>query len=287
MPFQKVFASGWKEYELLDAGGGKKLERWGKIITIRPEVQAYFKSGMPFEKWYELAHWEFIESKSQKGTWKKLKPEAPEDWTISFEELSFDLHLTGFKHLGIFPEQNYNWKLIADEIHEGDRFLNLFAYTGAASCVAKAQGADVYHVDSVKQLISWASENMERSGLSDIRWVHDDALKFAKRVARRGDKFDMIIMDPPAWGVGAKNEKWRLEDKLDELLSTVAEILSEDGVLILNTYSPKVNGDLIKELASIYLSGRKNEVVELWMKTSSGKELYYGNLLRSFNSSAQ
>lgn len=287
MPFQKVFASGWKDYELLDAGGGKKLERWGKVITIRPEVQAYFRSGFPFEKWSELAHWEFIEGKSQKGSWKKLKPDAPEDWEINFGKLTFDLHLTGFKHLGIFPEQNYNWRLIAEEIDPGDRFLNLFAYTGAASCIAKAQGADVFHVDSVKQLITWASENMERSELSDIRWVHDDALKFVKRAVRRGDQFDMIIMDPPAWGVGAKNEKWRLEEKLDELLSTASELLSEKGILILNTYSPKVNTELIEELASIYFSGRRNEILELWMKSTSGKELYFGNLLRSFSNSEQ
>ena len=287
MYLERTFAEPWSDYALIDAGGGKKLERWGEIITIRPEVQAYFKPEKPIAEWKKLAHWEFYDKGNQKGEWKSLKANAPDQWIIAFESLRFQLNLTQFKHLGLFPEQVTNWRLFQDLLDEKSRFLNLFAYTGAASCVAKKTQADVVHVDSVKQLINWASTNMELSGLSDIRWVLDDALKFAGRALRRGDKFDGIIMDPPAWGLGSKKEKWRLEDKLPELMKTAADLLSENGVLVLNTYSPQVNAEDILKLSESYLHRRNNELTELWMKAESGKELYFGLLLRSFPQNAQ
>ena len=287
MYLERTFAEPWSDYALIDAGGGKKLERWGEIITIRPEVQAYFKPEKPIAEWKKLAHWEFYDKGNQKGEWKSLKENAPDHWTIAFENLRFQLSLTQFKHLGLFPEQVTNWRLFQELLDEQSRFLNLFAYTGAASCIAKKTQADVVHVDSVKQLINWAATNMELSGLSDIRWVLDDALKFAGRSLRRGDKFDGIIMDPPAWGLGLKKEKWRLEDKLPELMKTAADLLSENGVLVLNTYSPQVNAEDILKLSEYYLHQRNNELTELWMKSESGKELYFGLLLRSFPRSVQ
>lgn len=287
MYLERTFAEPWSDYALIDAGGGKKLERWGEIITIRPEVQAYFKPEKPIAEWKKLAHWEFYDKGNQKGEWKSLKVNAPDQWIIAFESLRFQLNITQFKHLGLFPEQVTNWRLFQDLLDEKSRFLNLFAYTGAASCVAKKTQADVVHVDSIKQLINWASTNMELSGLSDIRWVLDDALKFAGRALRRGDRFDGIIMDPPAWGLGSKKEKWRLEDKLPELMKTAADLLSENGVLVLNTYSPQVNAEDILKLSESYLHRRNNELTELWMKAESGKELYFGLLLRSFPQNAQ
>lgn len=276
----KLYTSGWNDYELIDAGGGKKLERWGKIITIRPEVQAYFKSGISFDKWNEMAHWEFIQSKGQTGKWKKLKADAPQHWEVKFNSLRFNLELTKFKHVGLFPEQRINWDFISDNLKSEDRFLNLFAYTGAASCVARSKGAETYHVDSVKQLVSWASANMESSKLLNIKWVVEDALKFAKREVKRGNKYKVIIMDPPAWGLGAKGEKWKLEDKIDELLSAANELLEEDGKLIVNTYSPTCTREFLSSLAELYFSERTYNVQELWAKTTTGKELYFGNLLR-------
>jgi 23S rRNA (cytosine1962-C5)-methyltransferase len=281
MEYPKIFASGWEDYELIDAGGSRKLERWGKIITVRPERQAYFKSEIPFNEWSKMAHWEFKEGPGQKGTWKKLKNDAPEIWQISYNKLAFNLKLTGFKHLGIFPEQQVNWDFILDLNKSNLKVLNLFAYTGATSCIAKSVDADVIHVDSVKQLITWAAENMESSGLNGIRWVHEDALKFAQRAVKRGDKFDLVIMDPPAWGIGANKEKWKLENKLEELMRFASQLLSADGVLILNTYSPTLELRTIESFAQKILKGRNNDLSELWMKTTSGKELFYGNLLRS------
>jgi 23S rRNA (cytosine1962-C5)-methyltransferase len=277
----KFYTEGWEDYELIDAGGGKKLERWGNVITIRPELQAYFKSGKSFEEWNKLAHWEFTERKGKTGDWKRLKPNSPDQWVIGYKNLKFNLELTKFKHLGLFPEQRINWDEVSNKLKSGDKFLNLFAYTGAMSLVARNAGADTIHVDSVKQLITWASNNMEASRLLNIRWVHDDALKFLKRQVRKEAKFDVIVMDPPAWGIGAKKEKWKLEDKLDELIASAAATIADDGLIVLNTYSPQVDLKLIKELTSLYLSDRNNEIGELWMKTTTGKELFYGNLLRS------
>jgi len=279
---QKLYTQGWSDYELIDAGGGKKLERWGKIITIRPEVQAYFRSGKSFDEWNEMADWEFIPKGAQSGVWKPLKKNVSDDWTIQYGTLNFQLKLTKFKHVGLFPEQRTNWDFINDQLKENSKFLNLFAYTGAASVVAKNTGAETLHVDSVRQLISWAKENMESSDLENIKWVHEDALKFAAREVKRGNQYDGIVMDPPAWGIGAKKEKWKLEDKLDELLSNAKQLIGKNGFLVLNTYSPKIDLKTIEHLAKRYFGKRRFEVHELWMKTTTGKELYYGNLLRVY-----
>lgn len=280
MSEKRIYTAGWDDYELIDAGGGKKLERWGSIITIRPEVQAYFKSEKTFEEWSQLAHFEFISKGAQSGEWKTIKKGTASSWEITYHSLRFQLELTKFKHLGLFPEQRINWDFITTHLTENKRFLNLFAYTGAASCIARSTQAETVHVDSVKQLISWARKNQELSQLSDIKWVHDDALKFAEREIKRGNKYDGIIMDPPAWGIGAKGEKWKLEDKLESLIIGAKTLLNSDGFLILNTYSPTISLKDIEQLANRHFSKANKEVTELWMKTTTGKELYYGNLLR-------
>jgi len=215
MENERLYTESWQDYELIDAGGGKKLERWGKIITIRPEVQAYFKSEKTFVEWNELAHFEFVSSGAQSGQWKTLKKDTPLIWEIVYQSIKVQLELTKFKHIGLFPEQRINWDYISSHLSSEKRFLNLFAYTGAASSLAKATGAETVHVDSVKQLITWAKTNQDLSCLHDIKWVHEDALKFAEREIKRCNKYDGIIMDPPAWGIGTKGEKWKLEDKLE------------------------------------------------------------------------
>ncbi|MEZ5453617.1 MAG: class I SAM-dependent methyltransferase [Thiothrix sp.] len=276
----RIHTQGWDDYELIDAGNGHKLERWGTIITIRPEVQAYFKPGMSASEWQALAHWRFTETGNQSGQWQALKPEAPEKWQIRYRTLRFQLELTRFKHLGLFPEQRSNWDFIAEHLPAGGRFLNLFAYTGAASCMACSTGAETLHVDSVKQLITWAHTNMEASGLTDIKWVREDALKFAERELKRGRQYDGIIMDPPAWGLGAKGEKWKLENKLEALLASAQGLLAKNGFLILNTYSLAVGQQDITRLAHCHFRPPDCEIAELWMQTTTGKALYYGNLLR-------
>jgi 23S rRNA (cytosine1962-C5)-methyltransferase len=280
-PFSREYGSSWPDYELLDAGDGKKLERWGKVITIRPEIQANFKPGWPYAQWLDMAHWEFEEQSSTQGSWLNIKPQAPEQWLISYENLNFGLKLTKFKHVGLFPEQQANWRFIKDRVSAGQKVLNLFAYTGAASLVAREAGAEVVHVDAIKQLITWANENKERSRLSDIKWVHEDALKFAQRELKRGNKYDGIIMDPPAWGLGAKGEKWKLENHLSGLIETAHGLMNPGAFLILNTYSPKVDMADLAESAGRYFSASQVEIKQLWMLTKTGKELYCGNLLRA------
>lgn len=275
----KAFCDPWEDYELLDAGGGKKLERFGDQILIRPEVNAYFRSEKIFDDWRKVADWEFISGKGQTGKWKKLSAKAPDNWALRYGPLRLQLELTNFKHIGVFPEQRINWDIISSKVEKDSSFLNLFAYTGAASCVARYKGADTIHVDSVKQLISWAGRNMESSRLANIRWVHEDALRFLNRLVKRESKFDFIIMDPPAWGIGAKNEKWKLQDKLDELISGAASILNENGTLIMNTYSPQVDQEMLHELANLYFPNMNFQIDQIWMRTKGGKELYFSDRL--------
>ena len=278
--YKKLYTVGWGDYELLDAGGGKKLEKWGDLITIRPEKQAYFNSGISFTKWKEMAHWEFKEYKSTTGGWVNILHSDKKEWHIKYKENLFQLKLTSFKHLGLFPEQKTNWDYIQTKLSNQDRFLNLFGYTGAASCIARSTGAEVYHIDSVKQIISWAKENMNLSKSKDIHWVHEDALKFATREMKRGNLYNGIILDPPAWGYGAKGERWKIENKIESLLFVCNAILEKGGFLILNTYSPKLQLDEINRIINKTFPDSENELSELWMTTKTNKKLYFGNIVR-------
>lgn len=275
----KVFAPFPEHYELIDAGNGFKLERWGEIVTIRPEHQAYFKAEQSLQEWRKIAHFEFIpvSDGALQGNWKALQKGVPQRWNIDIAPCSFQLELTSNKHIGLFPEQHLHWKTLL-ELNAEKRFLNLFAYTGAASCFARSTGASVTHVDSVKPMNEWGKVNMTLSGLSDIRWMHDDALKFVEKEIKRGNTYDVIQMDPPAWGLGAKREKWKLEDLLPQLLENALLLLNPGGKLILNTYSPKIQLNDLQRLAQNTRSG-SFETGELWMKSTSGKQLYYGNFL--------
>jgi 23S rRNA (cytosine1962-C5)-methyltransferase len=227
-----------------------------------------------------MANWEFIPSAGQSGKWKCLKKGSPSEWKISYKRMQFQLQITQFKHLGLFPEQRTNWDYIDENLNTDAKFLNLFAYTGAASCIARNRGAETFHVDSVKQLITWAKTNMELSRLLNIKWVHEDALKFAERENKREHRYDGIIMDPPAWGLGAKGEKWKLEDKIDNLIAVSRDLMADNAFLIVNTYSPTFTIEMLAELVELYCEGLQTDLSELWMKTTTGKELYFGNLLR-------
>jgi 23S rRNA (cytosine1962-C5)-methyltransferase len=282
MAVNRLFTSGWNDYELIDAGNGKKIERWGNVYTIRPEVQAYFKPSLPLGKWKELAHFEFEQTGAKSGKWKHLKPGLDAQWTISFDSFTFNLELTKFKHVGLFPEQRTNWDFIQTNLQANGKFLNLFAYTGAASIVARSTGAETIHVDSVKALITWAKSNQDASQLDGIKWVHEDALKFAEREVKRGNKYDGVIMDPPAWGLGAKGEKWKIEDKLENLFEMTSKLLNPKGFLILNTYTPTVQIKDIQRLTKLYFPHKTIQLEELWAKTSHCKELYFGIVLRVY-----
>lgn len=282
----------WKDYELLDCGNFEKLERFGSHITIRPEPQALWDKKWSDVDWKKKAHVLFTQKSSSSGDWQKLK-QVVEQWKIKYSltseiepstaEICLRLGLTSFKHVGVFPEQAVNWDYIFKAIHdlkkegiEAPRFLNLFAYTGAASLVAKAAGADVVHVDSIKQVVSWARENMDHSHLSDIRWVVEDALKFVSREAKRGNKYHGIILDPPAFGHGPNGEKWKLEDNINEMMKGVISILDpEKHFMILNAYSLGFSSLIIENMLSDFAQ-ENLETGELFLKAQSGITLPLG-----------
>jgi 23S rRNA (cytosine1962-C5)-methyltransferase len=272
------------DYELIDCGNFEKLERFGEFITIRPEPQAVWPRVMTEADWKKLAHVKFIQKTSSSGEWQKLK-KMPDQWRMKYtlpnnEDIVFRLGLTSFKHVGIFPEQAVNWDFIVDSIGamsvQKPRVLNLFAYTGGASLAACSAGADVTHVDSIKQVITWSSENMQLSGLKDIRWMVDDALKFVQREVRRGNTYHGIIADPPAFGHGPKGEKWKLEDNLAEMMEGVLKLLEpSEHFLILNAYSLGLSALVIENLLKQNAKDNLN-IGELYLEAKSGRKLPLG-----------
>ena len=288
----------WVEYELIDAGNFEKLERFGKYIVSRPEPQAIWDKALSESEWHKMAHAEFKKEKTggltaEKGEWV-IKPGMAEQWFINYQYKSMNikmrLGLTSFKHVGIFPEQADNWNYIFDSLSElktkeQPKVLNLFAYTGGASLVAKAAGADVVHVDSIKQVINWSAENRAASNLSDIRWVIEDAVKFVNREVKRGKQYNGIILDPPSYGHGPNGEKWILEDKLNELLKQCKQLLSpKENFFILNLYSTGVSSIMAETLTeSIFGKQKDKETGALYLTDKSGRKLPTGVLYRFRN----
>ena len=276
----RIYTEHWKDYELIDAGNERKLERWGSLVTIRPERNAYFPPILSEKEWIAMAHFSFKEISSSKGEWECLKPGTPDSWQMNYNNLVFNLKLTQFKHVGLFPEQRTNWDYISENIQPNQLFLNLFGYTGGASLAARDKGALVYHCYSIKQINGWAKENMESSKLSDIRWVHEDALKFAQREVKRGNRYQGIIMDPPAFCLGANKQRWKIEDMFAELMENAKDLIEVDGFLIANTYSPRLQEKQIKSISKSIFTRKIVDVETLSMKTTTGKLIYYVILTR-------
>jgi 23S rRNA (cytosine1962-C5)-methyltransferase len=278
------------DYELLDCGDFEKLERFGKFITIRPEPQAVWPKCLSIKDWEKQAHVRFVPKSGSTGVWKKFH-EMPDRWHMGFEiqknhSLKFRLALTSFKHVGIFPEQAVNWDYIFHKTQKlktpSPKVLNLFAYTGASSLAAKAAGADVTHLDSVRQVVTWARENMELSNLDNVRWVIEDAMTFVRREHKRGRKYNGIILDPPAYGHGANGEKWKLEDMIAELTQLVTELLDpEDRFLLMNTYSLGFSSLIIENLLNATCLKNEFETGEIYLQSTTGPKLPLGVFGRS------
>ncbi len=293
---QAFTPQGFADYELIDSGGFLKLERFGQYVTIRPEPQAVWDSTLSMPEWEKMAHVRFEPKSSSSGNWVKLKKNMPDQWQIKYaiqsiesKEIAFRLGLTSFKHVGIFPEQAVNWEFIADSVSrmpkQPVRFLNLFAYTGGASLAARAAGAETLHLDSIKQVVNWANENQQLSGLKDIRWVVEDALKFARREVKRGNKYNGIILDPPAFGHGPNGEKWKLEDQINEMVKLVLELLDDQyHFLILNAYSLGFSSLILENLLQSGDKKRRVEIGELYLEDRFSKRLPLGAFgrLRNF-----
>lgn len=277
----------WKDYELIDSGDFEKLERFGNHVVSRPEPQAIWSKSLSQSEWERLCDAAFRKDKSseERGEWV-CKKSMPGQWYVEYEyksmKLRMRLGLTSFKHVGIFPEQAENWNFIYDRVKESSakpvKILNLFAYTGGASLAAAAAGAEVTHVDSVKQVVSWSRENMEASGLRDIRWIVDDALKFARREVKRGKKYNGIILDPPAYGRGPDGERWILEENIGELLNLCGELLeSENCFFVMNLYSMGLSALLARSAVRQAVAKSDNEQFgELYFDDRSGKSLPLG-----------
>jgi 23S rRNA (cytosine1962-C5)-methyltransferase len=278
--------SHWKDYELLDCGDFEKLERFGEVILIRPEPQAVWAKALAESEWEKLHHIRFKGRSATSGEWVKKNAKSPDRWNITYKNediaIKFRLGLTSFKHVGIFPEQAVNWDFIAQHVkrfkNPEPKILNLFAYTGGASLAAKAAGADTTHVDSIKQVVTWANENQELSGLANIRWVVEDALKFVKRELKRGKTYNGIILDPPAYGHGPNGEKWKLEDHIQEMMHDVMQLLDpEEHFLILNAYSMGFSSVIIENLLKSSMPSIQNlHCGELYLQASSGCKLPLG-----------
>ncbi len=247
--------TGFDDYELIDAEGGERLERWGDIILIRPDPQIIWTARREDPLW-QKANAVYHRLNSGGGYWEKLR-DVPDVWNISYSGITFRLKPMGFKHTGLFPEQAVNWKLASELISAEKKevsVLNLFAYTGGATLACLKAGAKVTHVDASKGMVQWAKENAAASSLSDrpVRWLVDDCMKFVKREIRRGNKYDAVIMDPPSYGRGPGGEIWKLEQQLDELLTDVSQILSDDPLFFfLNSYtgglSPTILNFMVRE----------------------------------------
>jgi len=285
MKNQNLLIEPWLDYELLDSGNNRKIERYGKFVLIRPETQAVWEPRNP-ELWKRAqAEFRFV---GAKGIWKKIDAKMPETWQLSWKDAQFSVRLGSFKHLGVFPEQAANWEWIESRIKNlrSPKVLNLFGYTGIASIVAAKAGlrhaeagyghaqagAEVTHLDASKQGNAWAKENAELSEVpaGSVRYILDDALAFVLREARRGAKYDGIILDPPAFGRGPKNEVWRIEEHLPKLLAEIEKIFSKQpgAFFLLNGYAAGYSAASFSQAIAGVFPDTKGEFGELQIAES-------------------
>lgn len=282
-PQQPLVADRWRDYELLESGSGMKMERWGDVVLVRPDPQAIWRPRSKWSKWDGYYH----RSESGGGNWD-FRRQLPKSWVIRYGELSLKISPTDFKHTGLFPEQAVNWDWYSEKIRkaraagEEVSVLNLFGYTGAATIACAAAGASVCHVDASKGMVQWCRENAALSGLTDrpIRYIVDDCMKFVAREARRGKKYDAIIMDPPAYGRGAGGEMWKLDTHLNLLLDDCRQLLSERPLFFLiNSYASRLAPLGLSSLLPDHIpsAGGKFSVGELGLRGSGdGKILPCG-----------
>ncbi|MBQ4447333.1 MAG: class I SAM-dependent methyltransferase [Clostridia bacterium] len=260
-------ADNWKDYEIIDAGGGDKLERWGGVLLLRPDPQAVW----PISERLPAVDARYIRSNTGGGYWD-YKRSLPESWSIAYRDLKFVVRPTGFKHTGLFPEQAVNWDFMRSEVRRFKekhpdkpfRVLNLFAYTGGATCALAAEGAEVVHVDAAKSIVQWAKANIAECGLEDrpVRFIVDDCMKFVLREARRGRRYEGILMDPPSYGRGPDGEMWRIETGLYPLVEAAAALLSEEAsFFLINSYTTGLAPTVLSDVLRVALGERGGTVV--------------------------
>jgi 23S rRNA (cytosine1962-C5)-methyltransferase len=257
--------TGWGDYELIDSGAGRKLERYGAFRVVRPEPQCLWTPRLPEPDWASAEAIFDPEGEDDTGRWRFSRP-LDQQFPLAWREMRFFGRFTSFRHLGFFPEQAANWAWIDEQVRAAGRpirLLNLFGYTGVASLIAAAAGAQVTHVDASKRAIGWARENAELAGVADkpVRWICEDARRYVQREVRRGSRYDGIILDPPKYGRGPNGEVWRLYEDLPELIAACAQLLSDDArFLIANVYAERISGLAVGSLLRQALAGRAGRI---------------------------
>ncbi len=272
--FNLLYPNHWQDYELIDSGEGEKLERFGKFILARPETKAIWKKSLPVNEWQKADA--VYEQKDETGKWI-FKNQLPSAWNIKWQDLTFEVRPTAFKHTGVFPELASLWEFMREKIKKSQRsinVLNLFAYTGGSTLAAAQAGASVTHLDASKSIVAWAAKNAELSGLKEkpIRWIVDDAVAFVKREIKRGKKYDAVIMDPPKFGRGSSGQVWKIEEDLPNLLDLCKPTLSSNPLFfIINAYSISLSALTLENLLSQMMkdSGGKVDCGELCLKSAS------------------
>lgn len=260
------YTSDWKDYELLDCSSGERLERWGNVTLIRPDPQVIWKTPKKHPAW-RRADAVYHRSNSGGGNWE-IKNKIPSFWSIGYGDLNFNVKTMGFKHTGIFPEQAVNWDYTAKLIKNAGRpvkVLNLFAYTGGATVACLKAGAEVVHVDASKGMVQWAKENAVASGVADrkVRWIVDDCVKFVQREIRRGNKYDIIIMDPPSYGRGPGGEIWKLENEVYSFVELCSQVLSDNPIMMLiNSYTTGLSPAVMQYILGALIKPKFGGVAE-------------------------
>ena len=256
-----LLADRWKDYELIDASRGEKLERWGNVYLLRPDPQIVWDNGDLLEKYHSDIYAVYYRSNKGGGHWDNLK-NTPSSWKIKYDDLIFNIKQMGFKHTGLFPEQAVNWDFMREKIKKSGRkikVLNLFAYTGGATVACLSAGASVTHVDSSRGMVDWCKENVKSSGLenAEIRYIVDDVVKFVQREIRRGNRYDAIIMDPPSYGRGANGEVWDIEKNLNYLVKICSEVLSDEPLFFLiNSYTTGLSSMVLSNILNLNVNNK-------------------------------
>ncbi|MDE6470395.1 MAG: class I SAM-dependent methyltransferase [Eubacterium sp.] len=275
------YTTDWKDYELIDCSCGEKLERWTREILIRPDPQVIWKSEKEHRLWYQPSA-RYMRSRTGGGKWQVFK-RIPDAWQVRYKDLTFNIKTMGFKHTGLFPEQAVNWDYTRQLIRESGRddvkVLNLFAYTGGATVACLKEGAEVVHVDASKGMVQWAKENAKLSGVDEenVRWIVDDCMKFVQREIRRGNKYDIIILDPPSYGRGPKGEIWHLEDSIYDFVKLVSQVLSDEPIMVLlNSYTTGLSASVMKYILDDVITsklGGRVDADEIGLPVSSKNQV--------------
>ena len=278
------YSKDWEDYELIDCSSGYKLERWTREILVRPDPQVIWKSKKENKYWFQPDA-TYLRSRTGGGRWQ-IHTKIPSSWQVKYKDLTFNIKTMGFKHTGIFPEQAVNWDFTREVIKKAKadgrevRVLNLFAYTGGATVACLKEGASVVHVDASRGMVQWAKENAAASevNLGQIRWIVDDCIKFVHREIRRGNKYDIVILDPPSYGRGPKGEIWHLEDSIYDFVKLVEQVLSDKPLMVmLNSYTTGLSASVMKYILDDVITDKRGGKVsadEIGIPVSSNGRVY-------------